>query len=320
MSGYLQWLASGYPTRTATFRAAHHRLRGELQNGGHKRTVDAGAQLLTTWETFITFATDTGALTADEGVRLWGRVHRGVLEALEPQASLQAQSDPISRFYDLLTGLFTSYRAHLVDAATGGYPGDGWGWETYTHRNEYGDEERHRAKGDRIGWVEGEDLYLEPGATYRALSVFAREQGEGVPVTERTLWKRLDERGVLVSRGASHLTIKRTLPGAGRVRVLHLALPTPVETGATGTTGADSVQDSLSKPDMRPTPENGVGQHKGVGQDDAAPLLGSGAAQRSGARESASETAPTPHAPVAPQNTGVEEGNRNVARGWVVEL
>ena len=311
MSGYLQWLATDYLTRTTAFRAAHHRLRDELQSTGHKRTVDAGAQLLATWETFITFAMDTGALSAEEGAHLWERVRKGILGALEPQAALQAQSDPVARFYDLLTGLFTAYRAHVVDAATGDYPGDGWGWETYLHKDQYGEEERHRAKGDRIGWVEEGAMYLEPGATYRALSVFARDQGEGVPVTERTLWKRLGERGHLLSRETPHTTVKKTLPGAGRVRVLHLDASTLSESGATGATGANAVQDSVSQPKLRPTVQIQVGQPKELGQDDAAPQSRSGAVQKSGARETASETARAPHAPVAPVKKGVETPTKN---------
>ena len=326
MSAYLRWLATDYPARTAAFRTAHHCLRGELQSTGHKRTVDAGAQLLATWETFITFATDTGALTAEEGARLWERVHKGVLEALEPQAALQAQSDPVARFFDLLTGLFTSYRAHLAEATTGDYPGDGWGWETYPHRDQYNQEERHRAKGDRIGWVEEGALYLEPGATYRALSMFARDQGEGVPVTERTLWKRLAERGHLLSSEDGKNTVKRTLPGAGRVRVLHLS-PYPAKTGATGATGADAVQDTANRapiPEFQAT-EKGQSKKTGAHADERAPIAPEDETPEcgKGARETASQRGRAPGAPIAPEITGIATPDKNedeVRATWSAEL
>lgn len=225
MAGFIGWLASDYLARLKTFRADHARYREHLQSTGHKRTVDAGAQLLATYRGLLTFAIEVDALTEPESAALWQRVSVGIRAALEPQASLQAQSDPVARFSELLTGLFVSGRAHVADADSGECPGDGWGWEQFQVTTEYGPELRHRPKGARIGWLDSPDVYLEPSATYAELQRFARDQGETVPVTERILWKRLYERGVILSREAPRLTVrKQGLTGTHqRTYVLHLA-------------------------------------------------------------------------------------------------
>ena len=307
MSGFIAWLAQDYPERTAAFRTDCARYRAELQSTGHKRTVDAGAQLLATYRTLLTFSLELEALTENEHAALWLRVYKGIQAALEPQAALQAQSDPVARFGELLTGLFISGRAHVADGNTGDCPGDGWGWESFEVSTQYGPELRHRAKGNRIGWVDASGLYLEPSATYAELQQFARDQGDSVPVTERTLWKRLNERGAILSREEPHMTVKRSFADAGRVRVLHIATSTLSKTGASG---AEPVQDDV-KPrpssEMQETEMGQVGQHEPHQEQrpDSAPLI-CGAAQKSEAQEKPLETIRTPPAPVAPLNMVVE--------------
>lgn len=225
MAGFIRWLAMDYAACMADFRADHSEYREQLQSTGHKRTVDAGAQLLATYRSLLAFALEVEALTETEHTALWQRISSGIRAALEPQANLQTQSDPVARFGELLTGLFVSGRAHIVDAAIGQYPGDGWGWEQYEATTAGGTETKYRAKGNRIGWLDGPNLYLEPQATYAELQRFARDQGDSVPLSDRTLWKRLHEKGVILSREEPRLTVrKQGLAGTNqRTRVLHLA-------------------------------------------------------------------------------------------------
>jgi hypothetical protein len=257
-------VAEDYEGRTAAFRADHVRFREELQGKGHKRTTDAGAQLLATWRTLLAFALEVGAVTEAEHADLWKRVEDRLKAALEPQAAHQAQNDPVVRFRELLAGLFTSYRAHVVDATTGEFPGDGWGWEA--HKDSFG--RYAHAKGTRIGWLDGDDLYLEPAATYAELQRFARDQGESMPVTERTLWKRLRERGVVAATEEGHSTVKRTFANSGRVRVLHISA-TSLLSGASGADGAEDAQDGEKTYPKLGREESGTGragQPKGGGE------------------------------------------------------
>lgn len=326
MAGFIAWIAEDYDGRTAAFRDDYAHFRSTLQQHGHKRTVDAGAQLLATYKSLLAFAREVGALTETECVTQWERVNAGIQIALEPQATLQAQSDPVARFGELLTGLFVSGRAHVDDAMTGDYPGEGWGWEAFAvYSATEGNMARYRPKGTRIGWVDGDNLYLEPSVTYAELQRFARDQGESVPLTERTLWKRLAERGMILSREASHLTVKRSVHGNGRPRVLHLSA-TDHLSGATGASRTDAVQDGITVLSVQGQENAGLGQvgQRSAGQappSECAPLR-SGAEGVSGAQEGPSDTVLIPLAPVAPLSKRVEaaQSKGKPQNRWAVEL
>jgi hypothetical protein len=72
--------------------------------------------------------------------------------------------------------------------------------------------------------VEKESLYLLPEAAYAVVQKQGRDSGEPLTVTERTLRKRLHERGLLLSVEDSRptLAVRRTLGGRRR-GVLHLS-------------------------------------------------------------------------------------------------
>ena len=61
--------------------------------------------------------------------------------------------------------------------------------------------EEWKPQGCRVGWVEdeGEDLYLEPEASYALSQALAREMGDSLTVTTTTLRKRLSEKKLLKS-------------------------------------------------------------------------------------------------------------------------
>ena len=75
--------------------------------------------------------------------------------------------------------------------------------------------------GQRIGWVDGSDLYLELAASYAVAQDLARRLGDGLAVSRQTLCKRLKECGLLVSWERDKTTTRRTLEGRERA-VLHL--------------------------------------------------------------------------------------------------
>jgi hypothetical protein len=78
-----------------------------------------------------------------------------------------------------------------------------------------------RAQGDRFGWLDGEDLFLEPDIAHVVVQRLARDQGEEFAITKDTLHRRLRERGFVVSCEQGRLTVRRDVEGARR-RVLHL--------------------------------------------------------------------------------------------------
>jgi hypothetical protein len=76
----------------------------------------------------------------------------------------------------------------------------------------------------RVGWLDGDDLFLEPEASYATAQELAREQGEGLPVSARTLHRRLKERGLLANWDdrRKRTTVRRALEGVQLREVLHL--------------------------------------------------------------------------------------------------
>ena len=98
-----------------------------------------------------------------------------------------------------------------------------WGWQ----RRDVGEELTWvPLTPQRIGWVDGEDLYLQPDAAYAAVRRLAQDEGDGVPLAPKTLWKRLDEKGLLASRDEDGRNLVRRTLGGDRRRVLHIAAST----------------------------------------------------------------------------------------------
>jgi hypothetical protein len=234
-------------------------LRGEMhQDGTHARTPDALASVLLGWEVFLRFAVEVGACTQQEADDRLTRVRAALRELGNAQTRQLATQTPAQRFMDGLRGVIASGRAHVA-SPTGDAPphAERWGWRGWTSHTSVDETVTSWHPADtrqRIGFVEGDDLYLLPEAAYAAVQEFVRSQ-QGTPLVQaRTLWRRLSEAGLLLTRDETRqrLTVRRTLAG-GRLEVLHLAAPmflgtepSPSAPGAT-TESADNTAKSGEK-------------------------------------------------------------------------
>jgi hypothetical protein len=174
-----------------------------------------------------------------EADSLWSVWWDALGEIAALQATYQAAVEPTGRFLQMLSSAIAAGRAHLA-GPDGGEPecAVAWGWQET--RSEWGVERRPR--GERVGWVDGEHLYLEPDAAYAAVQRLARDGGDSLPVTAPTLWRRLHERGLLASVDGPRQTLKIRRRLEGRQHgVLHLQ--------------AASLSDHTvpDKPDIRPS-------------------------------------------------------------------
>jgi len=226
MSGFVQWLATRYDDVHASLRGERAALREWASlSTQHKRTPGIVADLALGLRYFLLFAHDAGALSDGEAERLWLRGWAALGKAAAVQGQLQVDEEPTRRFSELLSAAKVSGRAHVADPE-GDKPEDpgGWGWRSAAVGT--GDYERveWRPLGERVGWVERDNLYLLPEAAYAAVQKQGRDSGEPLTVTERTLRKRLHERGLLLSVEGSRPTfaVRRTL-GGRRQGVLHLS-------------------------------------------------------------------------------------------------
>jgi hypothetical protein len=171
---------------------------------------------------FLVFARSAGALSDGECSELWTQAWQALGEAARAQGDHQAGADPAHRFVELLRSAIASGRAHVA-GSDGNRPdaGEGtWGWRL----NPYGSYE---PKGDRVGWLEGDALWLDPDAAYAAAQGLGHDVGDRLAVSPQTLRKRLSEWGILrsIDEQRQRLTSRRSFEGQRR-EVLHLAAET----------------------------------------------------------------------------------------------
>jgi hypothetical protein len=217
MSGYVRYLASrmsglkkSLPARQKTLRATGV--------GTHARTPDVVASLALGLETFLQFATEVGAITDDRRREIWDAGWNALVETAAAQAEHQASEEPTQQFRELLEASIGGGDAYLADARTDEKPENPgrWGWR-------YGLDE-WRPQGKRIGWVAADgSLLLEPGVALAVAQRTARDQGIALPVNQRTMWKRMAEKGLLASRDVARgrNTTRTTIDG-NRKTVVHL--------------------------------------------------------------------------------------------------
>ena len=233
MAGYLRWLA---PQVDGLPRSLGDRL-GELRNAfqaSHKRTTDQAVQLFTGGEYFLRFAQETGALSSSQAAALDARFREALGAVAESQAEAQAASDPVRRFLELLPALFLSGRAHL-EGTHSREPEHalrlGWINEPGTPPDEL------RPKGRCIGWEDDKAglFYLEPSACYAEVQALAGAEGEPLPVSKGTLWKRLREKGLIEIEEANR--IPKKVPGKHGARGIALQASAIEQSSSAGVFG-----------------------------------------------------------------------------------
>jgi hypothetical protein len=215
MASFIGWIAGQYDAVQQRLQARAHQIRGQGDGGaGHARRHVALAELRAGWEIFLEFAQVSGVITAADQEELNGRCVSALAEVAQRQAQYQEGSDPALRFVARLRAALASGQAHVADRQ-GRVPPEpaAWGWQQNASR-------RWLPRGIRIGWLAGDDLFLEPKSSYR---VAQQMETAGLGVSEQVLRQRLRARGLLesVDAGRQMLVVRRTLDGRPR-QVLHL--------------------------------------------------------------------------------------------------
>lgn len=227
MAGYIRWLAGRYEAARTDLPKRIAALRADALSaaGGHPRAPEAVASLAVGIEEFLAFAGDGGAITVKEANALRIRAWSALDEAARRQAVHLVEAEPCTHFLRLLADAIASGRAHLA-GPDGEVPRDvpeAWGWRVVTSGEGENEQRHYRPGGNRVGYVDGPDMWLLPDASFAAAQDLARIQGEAIVVSAATLRRRLHERGYLASidRGREVLAVRQTLEGARR-SVLHL--------------------------------------------------------------------------------------------------
>ena len=216
MASYVKYVAgqdkSLLKKRFAVLRAEATKRVG----GGHARTPENAALLMLGVENLLAYAEHIGLEIDVNKLKeeAWG----ALLATGKEQDQHHRDEQPAERSKALLHALLSSKRAHLCDTYGGSPPrAHMLGWT----QKVYGENVVFQPNGPSIGWIDEEDLYLEPNATYAELQQFAQKQGQPLALTPGALWKRLREAGVLEpgDEEGRH-KVKKCISGHRR-RVLH---------------------------------------------------------------------------------------------------
>ena len=230
MAGYIRSIATRWdadPDLPAKLRAQRDQFRDRQRAKGHPRFAVNVASLELGWHEWLAYATEAGAIAAAERDKCWARVRKALTRLGAEQERYQRDGDPVSVYLRSLIALVASGRAHLAcpDGTEPADPGQ-WGWQTDGTAQPDDPRTIWRPQGQRIGWVDGDDVYLQPDVAYTAARQYADAGGTPLAKTKTVLHKLLRERGLLKGTAADRLTVQRNVGGHRNKHVLNLAADT----------------------------------------------------------------------------------------------
>lgn len=224
MAGFLASLAPRYGEILNGLPEQVETLRGQLGEGmAHNRTPEIVANLLVGLWHFLEFACESGAISDKERDTLYKRGHKAILSVAQEQSAHQQESEPVERFLGLVSAALAGGKAHLANRH-GDAPDNAvaHGWRIIKQDPEDYDG-LWVSQGDLIGWVDGDALYLNMDAAYKAAQQMGRESNDTLATGTSQLAKRLVEKGMVRSSEGSRKTpyVRKTLSGSSK-KVLHL--------------------------------------------------------------------------------------------------
>jgi hypothetical protein len=166
-----------------------------VKSKGHTATLLG--ELGTGWEALLTVAVDLGALTRAEAVDYWRRAWADLYRAAERQSDALLLSGPATRMLDYLGAALAAGRCHLAGAKGGPPDGDDsarWGWQATPETTSMGiptGELTWRPRGDRIGYLTADVVWLLALPALSMAKRLAVEGGEDLNVSEASVTDRL---------------------------------------------------------------------------------------------------------------------------------
>jgi hypothetical protein len=220
MGAFVQFIAGQHDQVQEQLQRRTVELRAKASHA-HSRTPGIVAELAAGFELFMQLAVTDGAISKEQADELNSRCWSALNAVALQQRLLQSSSEPAQRFLELVRSAVTSGAAHVAgtDREIPAEPTQ-WGW-----RDEgSGEHPRWIAKGRRIGWIDGNDLYLDPNAAHVAAQELGQRTGEPLTITQTVINKRCHEAGFLLStdKNRGTLTIRKTVQGSS-MPVLHFS-------------------------------------------------------------------------------------------------
>jgi len=221
MTGYIQWLAPQMDKLKKELPRRKMELRTKAMelNLKHNKTPEMVSNLMMGIELFIKYAQSVGAMGEKEGLDLNERAWNVIVESGKMQAAHQRGEEPTAHFLNLIRSAFITGNAHamMVDDISPPENAGFWGWQAADNGIQINDNgntsgSSWKPRGEKIGWVEGENVYLDPESAYSMAQKMGRNQGNSIAISKNILWKRLKEKKLIISRVGKN-TNRRAING-----------------------------------------------------------------------------------------------------------
>jgi hypothetical protein len=238
MAAYLQWLAPRLDQLKKDFSTYVKQYRDSAIRDGiassHPCAPEIYANLVAGAEKFIDFMQDVGAISIEQANILNAEIETGLRQAFSEQAAYQIEQDEVERFMQLLRAAFSSGSCHIANRLDQGPPAVrpfAWRWRD-AGENLVGDK-NFNPMGDSIGYhcdasgTAPAEAWLIQDNAFKIAAQFARNQGDSLLLSAASLWRRMEERGLIVHTGLDtrtgkrRSTVKRIVAGrSARVMIL----------------------------------------------------------------------------------------------------
>lgn len=216
MSGFVQWLATE-SKRNALLEFLDVALeigRLDIGSSGHARTQDNLANLLMGLRVFLDFVEDAEEMTHETKEMFMVAATAAARTLADLQAAIDREASDAQRFVELMRAAISSGKAH-VEHCRGGQPDNSraMGWREVDMGIS---GKRLEAMGTRIGWVNGDELYIDPNASLTVIKALASGLDNHLGSSERAIAKSLREAGLLLKCDRGRNTNKISVMGARR--------------------------------------------------------------------------------------------------------
>lgn len=190
MVGFIRYLAANWEQTATKLNQSVTDARVSYGNSGqHKRLPNAIAVLFTAFEMAIHYALHIGAIEQDDADRRVSDCYIALQEIADAQSAIVESQDPALRFVTVIVTLLAQRMALI--AGKEGVP-------------DIGGE-----LGERLGWWDGESVFLLPAAAYNRVCRHVGQEGESFPLDATTLAKELERKGYLAGRDKNQIQVGR---------------------------------------------------------------------------------------------------------------
>jgi hypothetical protein len=230
MAEYIRWLALDLPGRMQAFEERVKKIQGELAIKGHARMPHIVAELEASEEFYLSFGVESDVIHADAKTQILKECRKALFAAAKGNRVDSASHGPAARFVALLRSALLSGRAHLVRDYDGVMPAlDQPGSLGWRHEESRSGGDSWRPGGERIGYVDGSDIYLDLKLALPVVRRLGRESGDDFEISEIVLRKRLHEAHLLmttdINTARETYTVRHTVLGH-QLPLLHFSIKT----------------------------------------------------------------------------------------------